>query len=123
MQQLHRGHNLDFRRGSQSIKLLSLPREVVKAATQLRDTALASAIRQEVVRYLVTVPPTGGSGGGLLTNWIITHTDRFKAAAAQKPVINWASMALTSASQTILPSTIAVPLYHHIFLRWLVFFM
>jgi dipeptidyl aminopeptidase/acylaminoacyl peptidase len=39
---------------------------------------------------------TGGSGGGILTAWLIGKTDRFKAAASQKPVINWASMALTS---------------------------
>ena len=39
---------------------------------------------------------TGGSGGGILTAWIIGKTTRFKAAAAQKPVINWTSMALTS---------------------------
>ena len=39
---------------------------------------------------------TGGSGGGILTAWIIGKTDRFRAAASQKPVINWTSMALTS---------------------------
>jgi dipeptidyl aminopeptidase/acylaminoacyl peptidase len=39
---------------------------------------------------------TGGSGGGILTAWIVGKTNRFKAAAAQKPVINWTSMALTS---------------------------
>ncbi len=39
---------------------------------------------------------TGQSGGGLLTAWIVGKTDRFKAAAAQKPVINWSSLALTS---------------------------
>ena len=39
---------------------------------------------------------TGGSGGGILTAWLVGKTDRFKAAAAQKPVINWTSMALTS---------------------------
>ena len=39
---------------------------------------------------------TGGSGGGILTAWIIGKTNRFRAAASQKPVINWASMALTS---------------------------
>ena len=38
---------------------------------------------------------TGGSGGGVLTSWIVGKTDRFKAAAAQKPVINWISEALT----------------------------
>jgi len=39
---------------------------------------------------------TGGSGGGVLTAWIVGKTDRFKAAATQKPVIDWASFALTS---------------------------
>lgn len=38
---------------------------------------------------------TGGSGGGVLTAWIVGKTDRFKAAATQKPVINWISEALT----------------------------
>jgi dipeptidyl aminopeptidase/acylaminoacyl peptidase len=38
---------------------------------------------------------TGGSGGGVLTSWIVGKTDRFKAAATQKPVINWTSEALT----------------------------
>jgi dipeptidyl aminopeptidase/acylaminoacyl peptidase len=39
---------------------------------------------------------TGGSGGGVLTAWIVGKTDRFRAAAAQKPVIDWASFVLTS---------------------------
>ena len=39
---------------------------------------------------------TGGSGGGVLTAWIVGKTDRFRAAAAQKPVIDWASFALTA---------------------------
>jgi dipeptidyl aminopeptidase/acylaminoacyl peptidase len=39
---------------------------------------------------------TGGSGGGVLTAWIIGRTDRFRAAAAQKPVINWTSEVLTT---------------------------
>ncbi|MDB5470780.1 MAG: putative family peptidase [Caulobacter sp.] len=39
---------------------------------------------------------TGGSGGGVLTAWIIGKTDRFRAAAPQKPVINWTTEALTS---------------------------
>ncbi|KDA03701.1 alpha/beta hydrolase family protein [Hyphomonas oceanitis] len=37
---------------------------------------------------------TGGSGGGILTAWIVTQTDRFVAAASVKPVINWMTMAL-----------------------------
>ncbi|MCG6987751.1 MAG: S9 family peptidase [Gemmatimonadetes bacterium] len=39
---------------------------------------------------------TGGSGGGVLTAWIVGHTDRFKAAVVQKPVINWYSFVLNS---------------------------
>lgn len=39
---------------------------------------------------------TGGSGGGVLTAWIVGKTDRFRAAVAAKPVINWFSFALTS---------------------------
>jgi acylaminoacyl-peptidase len=32
---------------------------------------------------------TGGSGGGLLTAWIVTQTGRFAAAVSQYPVTNW----------------------------------
>ena len=39
---------------------------------------------------------TGGSGGGVLTAWIIGNTDRFRAAVVAKPVINWISMIGTS---------------------------
>lgn len=39
---------------------------------------------------------TGGSGGGVLTAWIVGHTDRFKAAVVAKPVINWTSFVLTA---------------------------
>lgn len=39
---------------------------------------------------------TGGSGGGVLTAWIVGKTDRFKAAVTQKPVINWTSEVLTT---------------------------
>lgn len=39
---------------------------------------------------------TGGSGGGVLTAWIVGTTDRFQAAATIKPVINWTSMALAA---------------------------
>ncbi len=39
---------------------------------------------------------TGGSGGGVLSAWIVGKTDRFKAAVVAKPVINMASFVLTS---------------------------
>ncbi len=34
---------------------------------------------------------TGGSYGGYMTNWIVTQTDRFKAAVAQRSISNWVS--------------------------------
>jgi dipeptidyl aminopeptidase/acylaminoacyl peptidase len=34
---------------------------------------------------------TGGSGGGLLTNWVIGHTDRFAAAVSQRDIASWAA--------------------------------
>ncbi|PTX44376.1 acylaminoacyl-peptidase [Christiangramia gaetbulicola] len=37
---------------------------------------------------------TGGSGGGVLTAWIVGKTDRFGAAVVAKPVINWYSFVL-----------------------------
>jgi dipeptidyl aminopeptidase/acylaminoacyl peptidase len=37
---------------------------------------------------------TGGSGGGVLTAWIVGHTNRFNAAVVAKPVINWYSFVL-----------------------------
>jgi dipeptidyl aminopeptidase/acylaminoacyl peptidase len=39
---------------------------------------------------------TGVSGGGVLSSWIIGHTDRFAAAAVRAPVINWISFAGTT---------------------------
>ena len=39
---------------------------------------------------------TGGSGGGVLTAWAVGKTDRFRAAATIKPVINWTTMALAA---------------------------
>ena len=34
---------------------------------------------------------TGGSGGGLLTNWAITQTDRFAAAVSQRSIADWSA--------------------------------
>ena len=54
------------------------------------DAAIASGVADPDNLFV-----TGGSGGGVLTTWIVGKTGRFKAAAAQKPVINWISEALT----------------------------
>ncbi len=39
---------------------------------------------------------TGGSGGGVLTCWMIGRSPRFRAAATLYPVINWYSWVLTA---------------------------
>lgn len=41
---------------------------------------------------------TGGSAGGIASAYAIGLTDRFRAAAVQKPVINWVSKVLTADS-------------------------
>ena len=38
----------------------------------------------------------GGSYGGFMTNWIVGHTDRFKAAVTQRCISNWVSFYGTS---------------------------
>jgi dipeptidyl aminopeptidase/acylaminoacyl peptidase len=55
------------------------------------DTAVTSCLVNPDEMFV-----TGGSGGGVLTTWIVGQTPRFRAAAAQKPVINWASFSLTT---------------------------
>lgn len=39
---------------------------------------------------------TGGSYGGYMTNWIVGHTNMFKAAATQRSISNWISFHGTS---------------------------
>lgn len=39
---------------------------------------------------------TGGSAGGIMTAWIIGKTNKFKAAAVVKPVVNWISKTLVA---------------------------
>ena len=34
---------------------------------------------------------TGGSGGGVLTDWTVTRTNRFKAAVSQRDIADWSS--------------------------------
>lgn len=38
----------------------------------------------------------GGSYGGFMTNWIIGHTDRFRAAVSQRSIANWTSKFCTT---------------------------
>jgi dipeptidyl aminopeptidase/acylaminoacyl peptidase len=47
---------------------------------------------------------TGGSGGGLLTNWTIGQTDRFAAAVSQRDIADWAAWWYTADFTLFQPS-------------------
>jgi len=55
------------------------------------DTAIAKGYIDTDRMYV-----EGCSGGGVLTTWIVGQTDRFRAAVARCPVVNWISMASTT---------------------------
>lgn len=52
---------------------------------------------------------TGGSGGGVLTDWTVTHTDRFAAAASQRDISNWASWWYTADFTLFQPNWFKAP--------------
>jgi dipeptidyl aminopeptidase/acylaminoacyl peptidase len=52
------------------------------------DTVVAKGYIDQTRMYV-----SGCSGGGVLSSWVIGHTDRFAAAAVRCPVIDWISMA------------------------------
>lgn len=47
---------------------------------------------------------TGGSGGGLLTNWTVGHTTRFAAAVSQRDIASWADWWYTADFTLFQPS-------------------
>ncbi len=55
------------------------------------DTAISKGFIDEENLFVC-----GGSGGGVLTAWIVGHTDRFRAAVSMRPVINWHSFVGTT---------------------------
>jgi dipeptidyl aminopeptidase/acylaminoacyl peptidase len=55
------------------------------------DAALATGFVDEKNLFVC-----GGSGGGVLTAWIVGHTNRFAAAVSMRPVINWHSFVGTT---------------------------
>jgi dipeptidyl aminopeptidase/acylaminoacyl peptidase len=52
---------------------------------------------------------TGGSGGGVLTDWTITHTGRFAAAVSQRDISNWASWWYTADFTLFQPNWFKAP--------------
>ncbi len=54
--------------------------------------ALDTAIQEEPWIDTNRLGVLGGSYGGYMTNWIVGHTDRFKAAITMRSVVDWRSM-------------------------------
>ncbi len=52
---------------------------------------------------------TGGSGGGVLTDWTVTQTDRFAAAVSQRDISNWASWWYTADFTLFQPAWFKAP--------------
>jgi len=52
---------------------------------------------------------TGGSGGGLLTNWVVGHTDRFAAAVAQRDIADWGNWWYTADFTLFQPNWFKTP--------------
>ena len=52
---------------------------------------------------------TGGSGGGLLTNWTITQTTRFAAAVSQRDIASWTDWWYTADFTLFHPSWFKAP--------------
>ncbi|BAS26889.1 S9 family peptidase [Limnochorda pilosa] len=66
-----------------------------------KDAADVMAGLDEAIRRFDWIDPerlgvTGGSYGGYMTNWIVGHTDRFKAAVSGRSVAEWRTMIGTS---------------------------
>ena len=52
---------------------------------------------------------TGGSSGGVLTNWAVTQTDRFAAAVSQRDISDWASWWYTADFTLFQPNWFKAP--------------
>ncbi len=52
---------------------------------------------------------TGGSGGGVLTDWTVTQTNRFAAAVSQRDISNWASWWYTADFTLFQPNWFEAP--------------
>ena len=55
------------------------------------DDVLAMARHATANRPDAPVHLTGGSYGGFMTNWLVSHTDMFRSAVTQRSISNWLS--------------------------------
>ena len=81
------GYGQDFVNGIQ----YSYPGKDLDDLLAATDAAVAKGFIDERNLFVC-----GGSGGGVLTAWIVGHTDRFCAAVSMRPVINWHSFVGTT---------------------------
>ncbi len=78
----------------------------------------------EVLKQYPQIDPsrvgvTGGSYGGVMTNWIVGHTDRFAAAVSQRSIANWVSYEHTSdIGHTFTPMDLAATTRTDVELLW-----
>lgn len=53
---------------------------------------------------------TGGSYGGFMTNWVVGHTHRFKAAVSERSIATWSSMMVSDIGPEFVPDQLSVNL-------------
>ena len=60
------------------------------------DDVLATVRHTTTDRPDAPIHLTGGSYGGFMTNWLVSHTDMFRSAVTQRSISNWLSFYGTS---------------------------
>jgi len=75
--------------------------EAIKTEWGAKDYDDLIAVTDEALRQEPSLDPerigvAGGSYGGYMTCWMIGHTDRFRAAHAMRPVVDWRAESGTS---------------------------
>lgn len=55
---------------------------------------------------------TGGSYGGFMTNWVVGHTHRFKAAVSERSIATWSSMMISDIGPEFVTDQMANSLDH-----------
>ena len=79
------------------------------------DYADLMAFTDAVLKQYVGIDPTkvgitGGSYGGYMTNWVIGHTNRFKAAVSQRSIATWVSMMISDIGPEFVTDQLAASL-------------
>ena len=95
----HSGHAVQFRKRTHDDDILAFANEIKNAYPGKDFDDLMNGVDEVIARGYVddqNLFVYGCSGGGVLTSWIVGHTDRFAAASANCPVTNWLSFVGTT---------------------------